>query len=603
MHPPLLTRVLIRALFALMVAATVAAFFVAQRIKRGQPVVEKVRFTRHASPNGDGVRDTARIAFRLKSTDRADVSILDRAGDEVHELAVDRRLCGPCTHRFRWNGRDADGRVAADGAYFLRVTLREQGRAVTSPKKLFLDTTPPRPVVRSVTPTTISPDGDGRGDSALIRFEGPAKGAPELIVYRTGNERAVEVARFRARPGADTARWRGRVGGRPAPAGNYLVAVRARDVAGNLGESTGPLRGIAERGDRRIRRSETRSEGHPGLVVRYIAAIGPRGPVRPRRRARFEVRSDRRRYRWAIRRFGAARPLRRGRSGARVLSLRAPARAGVYLLELRAGSHRYRTPFAVRARRRQRVLLVLPGISWQARNLLDSDEDGWGDTLAHDGAVLLRRPFAAGGLPHGFDTDLAPLLELLDRERLAYDLTTDLALARERGPSPAGYAGVLFAGEERWLPTAAARSLREYVHGGGRVGLLAPDSLHRDIRITARRLLNPSRRAREDAFGERTGVGPVEPGALLVLSDRIGFFAQAGSAFGSFDSVETSERLPTAATLLAGAGREVERPAMVVYRLGRGVVARLGADGLVAQTGSQPGVERIMLRLWKLLSR
>lgn len=347
MPPPAVTQLVVRALFAAIVLATVAAFLVAQRIKRGQPVVEKVRFTKYVSPNGDGIRDQARLAFRVKRTDRVDVALVDRYGDPVRTLATNRPLCGPCSHGFRWDGRTDDRLRAPDGAYRLRVTLRRQGRAITSPRKLFVDTEPPRPVVRSINPDSISPDGDGYADSALVRFEGPTGlesdgRGPRFAVYRLSRRGPLAVTGFAGRRGRTEARWRGRIAGRPAPGGEYLIVVRVRDVAGNLGRS--PLR-PPQRGKPRP---------HPELRVSYIEGSAPPGPVRAGRRAVFRVRVDRPAYRWTLRRLGARHPARRGRGRSSRLVLRAPRRPGRYWLVLRAGSHRHRTLFTVRQWKRSR---------------------------------------------------------------------------------------------------------------------------------------------------------------------------------------------------------------------------------------------------------
>jgi hypothetical protein len=93
------------------------------------------------------------------------------------------------------------------------------------------------------------------------------------------------------------------------------------------------------------------------------------------------------------------------------------------------------------------------------------------------------------------------------------------------------------------------------------------------------------------------------PRALVVLGDRIGFFGGAG-AFGPFPRLEPTLRLPSGARLLASAGAEPNRPDVVVYRLGPGVVARVGVDGLERQVGGESSAAaRIMPRLWALLSR
>ena len=103
------------AVFALLVVATVAAFFVTQRLKRSTPVVRHVMLPRYISPNGDGRKDRAVIKFRLpKSDDRVTVSMTDANGDEVRRLA-DRRL-GKGRHRFVWNGRDSSATVIVSPA-------------------------------------------------------------------------------------------------------------------------------------------------------------------------------------------------------------------------------------------------------------------------------------------------------------------------------------------------------------------------------------------------------------------------------------------------------------------------------------------------------
>lgn len=117
--------------FAGLVVATFAAFFVTTRLKRAAPVVEQVTFRRSFSPNGDGRFDVALFAFRLRRSDDVTVSIVTRDGDEVLTLAEDVPLARGRRHRFRWDGHNSAGRVAPDGEYHLRVGLRHQGRTVT----------------------------------------------------------------------------------------------------------------------------------------------------------------------------------------------------------------------------------------------------------------------------------------------------------------------------------------------------------------------------------------------------------------------------------------------------------------------------------------
>jgi hypothetical protein len=570
------------------VLATIGAFFVTTRLKRSTPVVEQLTFRRYFSPNGDGRFDAALFAFRLRRTDDVTVSIVNRDGDETRILAEDVELRGGRRHRFRWDGRTGAGRVAPDGEYHLRVGLRRQGRTVTSGLKLFLDTVPPRPVVRHVAPDSISPDGAGSANSARLRFTGPSRRA-RLLVYRT-DLRAPRLVATRAIPrGQTTVRWNGRTrGGAPAASGAYLFAVRAQDAAGNVGP-------------RRLPPARAAVRGHPGVAVRYVDARS--GEVaRSGRPATFTVHGDGRRYRWSVRRLGAGRVLRRGSGGGEGLAFTvSSARSGILMLTVRSGAHRHTSPFAFQGRRRERVLLVLPAATWQARNPLETNGDGYPDLLPEDPSVSVARPYA-DGLPAGFAGDQSALVRFLDGEGLRYDVTTDLALARARAPGLGRYRGVLFAGPPRFAPVAARDHLRAYVRRGGRLAWVGRGGFDWTVQLTGDTLFRGRRPGVRALFGERLRYER-EAVPVAVLSDRIGFFAGVPGSFGPYGPLEESLQLPPRARLLASAGTGEERRAVVVYRLGRGVVARVGIDGMARAARNSPASARIMRRLWALLSR
>ena len=130
------------------------------------------------------------------------------------------------------------------------------------------------------------------------------------------------------------------------------------------------------------------------------------------------------------------------------------------------------------APRARPILVVLPVLTWQGRNDVDDNGDGLPDSLARERKARVERPFAGGRLPLGFKGNEAKLLAYLDRQRLRYELTTDLALARTGGTQLGGHEGVILAGDARWLPESLGDRLRGFVRGGGRlfsVGLrLAP---------------------------------------------------------------------------------------------------------------------------------
>src|SRR5436309_231207 len=106
-------RTLARAVFLLLLLATVAAFFVTQKLKSGQPVVERLALQRFFSPNGDGRKEGARIAFRLPRGDRVTVDVVDLDGDRVRRL-TDGASLHRGEHALLWDGRADDGTVPPD---------------------------------------------------------------------------------------------------------------------------------------------------------------------------------------------------------------------------------------------------------------------------------------------------------------------------------------------------------------------------------------------------------------------------------------------------------------------------------------------------------
>ena len=121
-------------------------------------------------------------------------------------------------------------------------------------------------------------------------------------------------------------------------------------------------------------------------------------------------------------------------------------------------------------------------MSWPGLNPFDDDLDGFADTLAEGRPVRLDRPFREGGLPPRFGAEIAPLLLYLDREKLAYDLTTYVSLARSEGPALGNAPGVAFAGSALWLTESLLRRLRDEVADGLRVASFGADAFRNFIR-------------------------------------------------------------------------------------------------------------------------
>ncbi len=595
---------LVRAVFVLLVLATGGAFLVVQSLKTEEPLVLRFAVDREAfSPNEDGYQDRVQVGFDLSEPAELSFSVIDVDGDEVRRIVDDRVLAGDTKHRFRWDGRNDDGEVVPDATYRMRVVRRKEGRAVDSFKEVIVDTVAPEVRITSAEPGVVDP-GDGPV-AVRITYDGPRNAAPEFRVYRTEGGPVRPVRRFRG-DGSRSAVWDGSViSGDLAVDGNYAFQVRVRDAAGNeVLEPPGfPNPSTAAAGT--------------GTTVRRLTLQGPLGVVDAGSVARLEVGPTRRRFRFAFSRLGSGVTIRRDRRRGGQLRIGIPARArtGVYLMRVRSRGRRAVWPLAVaglpqteRSRARARPLVVLPAVTWQGVNAYDSDLDGFGDTFATSRSVPAERPFAGGGLPSGFAGEVSPLLRFLDRERMAYDLTTDLSLARREGPALGNAPGVAIAGSATWVPRRVRDGLREEVESKGlRVVAFGSETLKRTVALVGERLRDPSPPRSDDLFGERTQVFRSEiPAPLNAQRDGLGLFEEADDLFGEFTVFERSVSLPPDATLETAAGREEEEPAFVGYRLGKGIVIRPGTPQWSRELEEgRLGVEvpEVTRRIWSLLAR
>lgn len=135
--------------FALLVAATVAAFAWAQHLKREPLVLDRVTFGTAASraftPNDDCRFDYGRIRFRVTRSDEAIVQVVTPQRRRVKTLARGRFLKRYRFVTFYWDGRDGSGRPQPPGRYKLRVRLLGQDRNLVPAGALVLHRPPPRP--------------------------------------------------------------------------------------------------------------------------------------------------------------------------------------------------------------------------------------------------------------------------------------------------------------------------------------------------------------------------------------------------------------------------------------------------------------------------
>ena len=243
----------------------------------------------------------------MRKSESIDVWIQDSDGNRVDDLLVHRAVRPRELVQVVWDAFTPSGVGVPDGRYLPVVKLERSHRTIVLPSDITVDTTPPRIVARPGTKyPIISPDGDGHGDVFRVPYE-VSEPAHAILLLR-----GKQVVFTNGQKEKGTLVWAGKVPGstRPLPAGRYVLAIAARDRAGN--QSTGVTFAIAQ--------------------VRYITLARTRVVVRPGGRFALRVSTDAPRVDWLL--HGRSGTLPRG-----TLHLRAPTTAGVYRLYISVGGH------------------------------------------------------------------------------------------------------------------------------------------------------------------------------------------------------------------------------------------------------------------------
>jgi FlgD Ig-like domain len=597
---------LVSVVFGVLVLATLGAFVATQRLKRSTPFVERVYISGPCIRPEGSPQSCSRTSFSPlsrwpsinlrfqlpKRQSGVTVSVVNDSGDEVRTLADDRTLRRGL-HVYTWNGRSNEGVVVPDGEYRLRVTLRDQGRALTAPRTIRVDTKPPIARIRFLGPNLILPGSPAKGELAM-RFSGPSTANPRIQVWRTDLPKTELVKSLVGRRGRQSFKWQVP----PLADGVYAVTVTVWDEAGNAGSTSTRLPPV-----------RSRPTPDSGFQVRLLTVNGPLEPVRAGSVVRFEVGPVARRLRWNLSLVGAGQPVARGEGNGQTLAVRVPkdAGTGLYLLRVQAAGHRAVTPLVVRRHNVKGVLVVVPAITWQGLNQVDDDNDGFANLLSAGNSVKVDRAFAHGLPPAGLESQVSPLLRFLAREHLPYELTTDLAFARGDGPSLANRPGVLFPGDEIWLTQRASTLLHDYVEKGGKVASFGTDAFRRTVSLGTGALIDPTEPQRANTFGEQTSDTTTEQAPMAVnpqaATGGLGLLTGTGGFFGNFDQFEQQDRLEGGAQVLESAGRDPKHPAFVAYKLGEGIVVRAGTPQWASHLAVDPELSDVTRRIWSLLSR
>jgi hypothetical protein len=302
--------------------------------------------------------------------------------------------------------------------------------------------------------------------------------------------------------------------------------------------------------------------------------------------------------------------------------------SGLYFMRITANDGRVGyAPFILRPRRlgTHRVAVVLATNTWQAYNFYDANGDGWGDSWYISAAfrrIDLRRPFLDFGVPFRFrDWDLA-FVSWLRTTGKQVDFISDDDLARFKSGDDLArtYDLVVFPGHEEYVTAHAYAVVRRYRDLGGNLFFLSANNFFWKVvrqgpyltRIGQWRLLGRPEAGlvgvQFDAAdsGQRQGPYTVT-GATTDPWVFAGTGLENGDRFGSygFELDKRAAASPPGTHVLAtipnlmGPGRSAE---MSYYETPRG--AKVFAAGALnfAASADDPVVSRLLDNVWARLS-
>jgi flagellar hook assembly protein FlgD len=254
--PSPVARPLQTAAVALVAAATVITSLVgvssATAASGATGPVVRAEPTVYFSPNGDHVKDKARIAFTLAK--KADVTVKVRRTNSTK--TVFRKELGKVTrgtHTWRWNGKNHNGRIVRDGQYrvvFVADQVAKDGKTRRDSTDLYVDTVYEPAGVQSSTSrvdtvyplTTVITDRVGFRHGCYGCTEDDSVARFEFSVVKVQSDGSNTVVYTNAGPyppyTAFPITWDGRDNaGQALPAGRYLAYLDVVDLAGNAGRA------------------------------------------------------------------------------------------------------------------------------------------------------------------------------------------------------------------------------------------------------------------------------------------------------------------------------------------------------------------------------
>ncbi len=128
--------------FAALVIASLAAFFLAQRLKHIPTAVQELKFDAAFYPQGGGAPASEPIFFEIERDDLVTVRIVNAKGATVATLAREHKLDAYSPYTLHWSGRRGSpghfGALAPRGEYRVLILLAHRKVQLRSPSSVEL---------------------------------------------------------------------------------------------------------------------------------------------------------------------------------------------------------------------------------------------------------------------------------------------------------------------------------------------------------------------------------------------------------------------------------------------------------------------------------
>jgi hypothetical protein len=485
--------------------------------------------------------------------------------------------------------------------------------------------------------TTVSPNGDGFRDRAIVGFRLEVSATVELDVLQTVNVKhgknivqTILSERKAFLPGRHRLVW---TPARSVPSGTYVLELTVTDAQGRRRiYNDFPLAG------------RVRVDAPVVRIQRIDVSIGP--SYTAGQRAVVSISTDARRLNVDILSYrngrGAPDPKTDASPigppaavvwrGHRNASGSMPIRigdwpSGLYFVRIASADGRVGyAPFVVRPAvlGTSRIAVVLPTNTWQAYNFADTDGDGWGDSWYVNGAfrrVDISRPYLDSGIPRRFrDFDSAITGWLSARGELDFLTDLDLEHVANGDLLARDYDLIVFPGHEEYTTAHDYNLIKRYRDLGGNLMFLSANNFfwkvvfhgHRMRRVGEWRNLGRPEASIVGVQYVASNYGGHQDAYIADTRGAPWVFAGTGLANGQgfgnygYEIDIRSPASPTGTILLAsipdlmGPGRTAE---MTYYETPAG--AKVFAAGALnfAASVDDPVVGRLLANVWARLSR